>query len=114
MLTEIHKVKMGLSPPIMSDIFSLRENSSYNLRPGVTVNRRNIRTRKFGKRNDIKRYTNIRSIAWVKEIAIATSCLLDYPYFKPPRYKLIAIDLSKQQAPGADSKLINFRKSRTR
>ena len=39
---------MGLSLPIMSDIFSLRENSSYNLRWGLTVNRRNIRTSKFG------------------------------------------------------------------
>ena len=48
LLTEIYKVKMGLSPPIMSDIFSLSENSSYNLRCGVTVNRRNIRTSKFG------------------------------------------------------------------
>ena len=38
---------MGLSP-IMSDIFSLSENSSYNLRSDVTVNRRNIRTSKFG------------------------------------------------------------------
>ena len=26
LLTEIYKVKMGLSPPIMSDIFSLSEN----------------------------------------------------------------------------------------
>ena len=39
---------MGLSPPIMSDIFSLSENSSYNLRSGVTVNRQNVRTSKFG------------------------------------------------------------------
>ena len=39
---------MGFSPPIMSDIFSLSENSSYNLRSSITVNRRNIRrTRKF-------------------------------------------------------------------
>ena len=45
---EIYKVKMGLSLPIMSNIFSLSENSSYNLRSGVTVNRRNIRTSKFG------------------------------------------------------------------
>ena len=35
--TEIYKLKMGLSPPIMSDIFSLSENSSYNVRSGVTV-----------------------------------------------------------------------------
>ena len=38
---------MGLSPRIMSDIFSLSENSSYNLRFGVTVNRQNVRTSKF-------------------------------------------------------------------
>ena len=47
LLIEIYKVKMGLSPRIMSDIFSLRENSSYNLRCGVTVNRQNVRTSKF-------------------------------------------------------------------
>ena len=48
LLTEIDKVKMGLFPPIMNDIFSLSENSSYNLSCSVTVNRRNIRTSKFG------------------------------------------------------------------
>ena len=48
LLTEIYEVGMGLSPPIMSDIFSLSENSSYNLRCGATVNRRNIRTSKVG------------------------------------------------------------------
>ena len=34
----------------------------------------------------------------------ATGCLLDYPYFKE-NYKLIAIDLSKQQALDADAKV---------
>ena len=43
-----YKVKMDFSPPIMSDIFSLSENSSYNLRSGVTMNRQNIKTSKFG------------------------------------------------------------------
>ena len=47
LLMEIYKVKMGLSPPIMSDTFSLSENSSYDLKSGVTVNRRNIRTSEF-------------------------------------------------------------------
>ena len=47
LLTEIYKVKIGLSPPIMSDIFSLSDNSSYNLRCDITMNRRNIRTSKF-------------------------------------------------------------------
>lgn len=32
---------MGLFPPITSDVFSLRENSSFNLRSGVIINRRN-------------------------------------------------------------------------
>ena len=44
---EIYKIKTGLSPPIMSDIFSLSEKSSYNLRFGVTLNKRKIRTRQF-------------------------------------------------------------------
>ena len=60
LLTEIYKVKMGLSPPIMSDIFSLSENSSYNLRCGVTVNRRNIRTSKFG----FETVSTIGAILW--------------------------------------------------
>ena len=51
---------MGLSPPIMSDIFSLSENSSYNLRCGVTVNRRNIRTSKFG----FETVSTIGAILW--------------------------------------------------
>ena len=61
MLLEIYKVKMGFSPPIMSDIFSLSENSSYNLRSIITVNRRNIRrTRKF--RFEI--FNTIATILW--------------------------------------------------
>ena len=51
---------MGLSPPIMSDIFSLSENSFYNLRCSVTVNRRNIRTRKFG----FETVSTIGAILW--------------------------------------------------
>ena len=60
LLTEIYKVKMDLSPPIMSDIFSLSENSSYNLRSGVTVNRRKIRTSKFG----FETVSTIGAILW--------------------------------------------------
>ena len=51
---------MDLSPLIMGDIFSLSENSSYNLRCGVTVNRRNIRRRKFG----FETVSTIRTIIW--------------------------------------------------
>ena len=60
LLTEIYKVKMGLSSPIMSNIFKLSENGSYNLRCGVTVNKRNIRTSKFG----FETVSTIGAILW--------------------------------------------------
>ena len=60
LLTETSKVKMGLSLPIMSDIFSLSENSSHNLKRGVTVNRRNVRTSKFG----FETVSTIAAIFW--------------------------------------------------
>ena len=47
LLTEIYKVKMGLSPPVMSDIFSLNQNSSYNITSGVSMSKRNVRTSKL-------------------------------------------------------------------
>ena len=48
-----------------------------------------------------KTYENIRKIATGQGDDYTTGCLLDYSYFKE-NYKLIAIDLSKQQALGAD------------
>ena len=60
LLTEIYKVKMRLSPPIMSDIFRLNENNSYNLRCGVNLNRRNRRTSKFG----FETVSTSRAIIW--------------------------------------------------
>ena len=39
---------MGFSPKIMNDKLTLDQNASYNLRPSVTVTRRDIRTNKFG------------------------------------------------------------------
>ena len=60
LLREIYKVKMGLSPPIMNDILTLDENASYNLRSGVTVTRRNIRTNKFG----FETITTIGAVLW--------------------------------------------------
>ena len=60
LLTEIYKVKMGLSPPIMIDIFSSSENSSCNLRCDVTVNSRNIRTSKFS----FETVSTIGAILW--------------------------------------------------
>ena len=51
---------MELSPPIMNDILTLDENASYNLRSGITVTRRNIRTNKFG----FETITTIGAVLW--------------------------------------------------
>ena len=55
-------------------------------------------------KND-KTYQNIRKIATGQGDDYTTSFLLDYNYFKS-YYKVIAVDLSKQQALDADPKVI--------
>ena len=50
-------------------------------------------------------YEKIRKIATGRGDDYTTGCLLDYPYFKNS-YKMIAIDLSKQQALDADPRAI--------
>ena len=50
-------------------------------------------------------YDNIRKIATGQGNEYTSGCLLDYNYFKNC-YKMIAIDLSKQQALNADPKAI--------
>ena len=52
-----------------------------------------------------KTYENIRKIAIGKGDDYTTSCLLDYPYFKE-NYKMIAIDLSRQNELNADPRAI--------
>ena len=52
-----------------------------------------------------KTYENIRKIAAGQGDDDTTGCLLDYPYFKK-HYKMIATDLSKQQALDADTRAI--------
>ena len=52
-----------------------------------------------------KTYENIRKIATGQGDDYTTGCLLDYPYFKD-HYKMIAADLSKQQALDADPRAI--------
>ena len=52
-----------------------------------------------------KTYENIRKIAIGQGDDYTTGCLLDYSYFKD-HYKMIAIDLSKQQALDADPRSI--------
>ena len=47
-------------------------------------------------KNDLKAYDNISKIATGQSDDYTKGCLLDYPYFKK-YYKLIAIDLRKQQ-----------------
>ena len=55
--------------------------------------------------NMIKTYRNIRKITIGQGDDYTTGCLLDYTYFKK-YYKLIAIDLYKQQPLDADPKAI--------
>ena len=56
-------------------------------------------------KNDLKTNDNIRKIATGQGDDYTTGLLLDYPYFKK-HYKLIAMDLSKQQKLDADPKAI--------
>ena len=50
-------------------------------------------------------YENIRKIATGRGNNYTANCLLNYPYFKNS-YKMIAVDLSKQQALDADPRAI--------
>ena len=56
-------------------------------------------------KNDMKTYDNVDKTTIGQEDGYTTGCLLDYPYFKE-HCKLIAIDLSKQQALDADPNAI--------
>ena len=56
-------------------------------------------------KNNKVTYENIRKIATGQGDDYTTGCLLDYPYFAVT-YKMIAVDLSKQQALDADPRAI--------
>ena len=56
-------------------------------------------------KNNKVTYENIRKIATGQGDDYITGCLLDYPYFADT-YKIIAVDLSKQQALDADPRAI--------
>ena len=56
-------------------------------------------------KNNKVTYENIRKIATAQGDDYTTGCLLDYPYFADT-YKMIAVDLSKQQALDADPRAI--------
>ena len=67
-------------------------------------------------KNDLKTKKNIKKIATGQGDDYTTGCLLDYPLFEK-YYKLITIDLIKQQKLDADPKAmqqINFNESLTR
>ena len=55
--------------------------------------------------SELKTYENIRKIATGQADDYATGCLLDYSYFND-YYKMIAIDLSKQQILHSDPRAI--------
>ena len=56
-------------------------------------------------KNNKVTYENIRKIATGQGDDYTTGCLLDYIFFKN-HYKMIVVDLSKQQALDADPKAI--------
>ena len=56
-------------------------------------------------KNNTRTYENIRKVATGQRDDCTTGCLLDYPYFKE-NCKMIAIDLSKQQALDANLRAI--------
>ena len=56
-------------------------------------------------KNDKVTYENIRKITIGQGDDYTTGCLLDYTYFQK-YYKMIAVDLSKEQVPDADPKAI--------
>ena len=56
-------------------------------------------------KNNLKTYNDIRKISTIQGDDYTVGCLLDYPYFKK-YYKLIEIDLNKQQKLDSDPKAI--------
>ena len=56
-------------------------------------------------KNHLRTYQNVRKIAIGQVDKCTTGCLLDYNYFDN-YYKMIAVDLTKQQALNIDPKAI--------
>ena len=67
------------------------------------INRQNVFDQPI--KNNKVTYENIRKISTGSGDGYTTGSLLDYPYFKDS-YKMIAVDLSKQQALDADPRAI--------
>ena len=75
------------------------ETKDYN----VMIDGRNFFDQQI--QSDLDANDNIRNIETGRGNDCTTGCLFDYPYFKK-YYKLIAIDLSKQQKLDSDPKAI--------
>ena len=60
----------------------------------------------MSKKNDLRTFDNIHKITTCQGDYYTIGCLLGYPYFKE-HYKVIATDLSKQQALDGKKK-VNF------
>ena len=75
------------------------ETKNYN----VMINGENVFDQPI--KNNKVTYENIRKIATGQGDDYTTGCLLDYPYFKDS-YKMIALDLTKQQALDADPRAV--------
>ena len=56
-------------------------------------------------KHDIRKYGNMRKVSTSQGDDYTAGCLLDYNYFEE-HYKMIAIDLSKQQELDSDPKAI--------
>ena len=56
-------------------------------------------------KDDKVTYENMRKVATGKGDNYTTGCWLDYPYFRD-NYKMIAVDLTRQQALDADPRAI--------
>ena len=90
----IHKEQV-----LKATLSSKCRSKSYN----IMINGENFSDQPV-KKNKVT-YKNIRNIATGQEDDYTTGCLLGYPYFKDS-YKMIAADLSKEQALDADPRAI--------
>ena len=95
--------------PIIIQKVSVDSYEKYFL-PSVKIENYNIEIdcRNFYNQtiNDlIKQYDEIREISTGQGDGYTTGCLLDFAYFEK-KYKLTAVDLSKQRALDADSRAI--------
>ena len=90
---EYKAVKTGIGRSFLPTV----EIKDYN----VMVNGRNFFDQPV--KNDLRTFDNIQKIATGQGDSCATGCLQDYNYFRK-YYKMIVINLSKQQALDADPK----------